>query len=242
MADETTNPELVRLLAEAAGGADSSMHERIYKTVLASRLILEIEKPPTEGQSGVSLVALKRDDGQTGLAAFTDAEALKRWKPDCEYFVSLPALELFKLARDSSFDAILLNPPEGGWDFMQEDIAALADGRILSASPEIGTLVRVEIHRPAEPIPEAVLAWLRSALASHPEVETCSFFLLAFGADPAFLCLGVRFRGPVEHWKGLMETLEADLAGVPAFGDGFKLAPISDELRAGADRYGVKVV
>jgi hypothetical protein len=236
------NPELVRALLNLEGGAAMARRSRVLGAVLKAELILVASGPPDPKQEsgGVALVAMRTKDGRNVLPVFSHTRAMRACKPDANYCVTVPAPWVFKTAIERGFDLVVIDPGGSEWEIQPPEYEDLSKGRLPAWEPPRETAVRCEISPPGVLIAEEALSHVREVLHLMPEIKACWFFSLALGAEPPRLCLGLRLDLSDAQWREYISKLPG-LGAVPGLEEPFSIRPVSDEMLAGVERFGLLV-
>lgn len=191
----TDNAALNDAMKRFAEQGDPGALGEVCRRLLAARLCVEVA-PPVPGQPGARFIALRAEDGRTGVAAFTDRAAFERWKPGQPAHVAeMGAVDLLKLVHDGGHTVLVLNAgSEPCWEIGREDMASLVAKRVdevVSRASAAQDTTQVTLHPVGlAPAPTA-LEWFASTLKGEPLVEAVYAFRAAFGDAEPELCLGL---------------------------------------------------
>jgi len=199
-----TNPELVRAMQTVASSDDAEARQTLYLAFLQSTLLVPIntldDEPATgwqivEGETQVDFVVAQDDQDNYALFAFTDEDSLHAWKSEGSRFITLSAKNLFQIALDTeNIASILINVagPVVGGELTRWEFQALANGIMPAEQGDEGAAqmtippgTRVAFGPLARPASAAVIATLKNALATHPEISGAHLFEMQVGdGDP----------------------------------------------------------
>src|SRR5687767_1537295 len=185
----TDNNALTTAMSRFAGQGDADSLREVCRQVLAARLFVEIA-PPAAGQPGTRFVALRSDDGRTGVAAFTDRAAFERWKPGKDAHVAeMGAVDLLKIVHGGGHHVLVLNAgSEPCWEIGREDMASLIAKRVddvVNRASAAQETTQVTMH-PVGIVPApTALEWFAKTLQGERKVDAVWAFRAAFGdAEP----------------------------------------------------------
>lgn len=238
-----SNRSLSSLLHRARGGADAGLRTRLFTTLLSSTLVIETAPAP-ESPDGWGLVVMRSSDGRRGLSAFTSPGLLRSFRPGCEGIASVPAREFFRMALESSVDAVLLDMPLPGWEISPGEIAELAAGRVPTAPPVIRErMVRVHVSAPMVQPSAAELSLMRAQLEPHPEILAAYVVSLTLAGAPARLCVSILLRDGAGSYDEVCAALDKrDLMMPDSLGGReYLTGPLNEGLLVSARRDGVRI-
>jgi type III secretion system (T3SS) SseB-like protein len=164
--------------------------ERVYRSFLETDWMTPTAGVQQPNTRSLQLVATTDRTGGRSMLAFTDENALRLWRPNGSAYAIVHGAGLFKIARDSGFASITVNPggPSGGLLFRRE-FEILAMGAVpdfAAAAPAaaftLGSGTKVRVVGPAV-LPDALVATLRETLAGAQEVKGARAAMLAAGED-----------------------------------------------------------
>jgi hypothetical protein len=131
------NPELLRAMDDLARGDTPQTREALYKTILASTLIVGGE---LSGDNQVSFRTIEHPPGNVILPAFTDLEALSSWASEGTPWLGLRAQALFQSIAPGNIASVLINPfrpdqeiSRPGGIITRQEFLALAQGIVPGA-------------------------------------------------------------------------------------------------------------
>lgn len=243
MPGESRNSPLLVALMEAAGGADPSKRARIYQEIARSMLLLELSKPLAPGDEGMRLIGLVSHDGRKGLAAFTDEKALRMFKPGAVHWVTLPARQIFEMALENGFDAVVINPPGIAWEVTRDEFEPLSRGQAPTSRPEATqAMVRCEIRPLGRDVPPDVVQAIRLALEPYPEILGAYFFMMAMAHEAPQAALGFELSIDAGDFPQLAQRMESDGFQLPDLeGLGYSCGPLTGDMLPGVRRLGTPV-
>ncbi len=184
------NPELVSALYAVVRQDTPEIRAALYAALLESTLILPTAESFGASDAPLRLLAGENQGGETVLLAFTDEEAVLKWKADGADYVALRAPALFALAARQQAAEVVINPagPVGG-RVLSHEFAPLAQGQHPGRFVETAVL----ISSPAPPPPLPWRAALNAILAQHPAIVEATMFQLHRGQDVSPVVIGVTF-------------------------------------------------
>ena len=158
------------------------------------------------------------------MLAFTDADALRAWRPEGSACHALRGPVPFALALDSEVDAIWLNPAgpvAGKITHLEIEMLAQGAGEVsiaiqsmvedLALQPGAKTFISAPAVLPSE----ALVDYVRRSLRPHPEVSEAYIFQTVVGDGPPHLTIGVRFGGTVPRER-IEEIARGTVHGIHA--------------------------
>jgi hypothetical protein len=176
---------------DAIARADTpAARDRVYRSFLATDWLMPTAAPQDADKKTLRLVATTDRNGDRSMLAFTDEDALRRWRASGGAYAVVRGSSLFAIARDNSFASITVNPagPAGGLVFRRE-IEILALGSVpdlASASPTTAFTLPSKTTLsvgPAAHLPDALVRAIRDGLRRVPEVRTARVAMTAAGND-----------------------------------------------------------
>lgn len=206
------NPELVSALYAVVRQDTPETRAALYAALLESTLILPTAESFGASDAPLRLLAGENQAGETALLAFTDEEAVLKWRADGADYVALRAPGLFALAARQQVAEVVINPagPVGG-RVLSHEFAPLAQGQ----HPGNFVETAVVISSPATPPPLPWRAALNAILAQHPTIAEASMFQLHRGQDVSPLVIGVTFT-PSSNEDAQNEVMQAVVAACRA--------------------------
>jgi len=215
-AKEPTNPNLLRAMRVVAEGGNAEALHELHKELLTSSLLIpttsEIESLEPGGWLTLSLdldvkiLTARYSEGQIAMAAFTDIDALRSWRPEGNPYIALGGPDLFGIAASQGIAAVLVNPagPVGG-EITRQEIKMLAEGVIpyqetrdsASAQVSVPQGTNLMIGAPAVPPAPELVDQLRAVLDEHTKVSEAYLFQMVMGKGAPHLVIGLKLDGEV---------------------------------------------
>lgn len=133
---EPSNPELVQAMRRVAVNDSRATRHALYQALMRSVLLVPVaNRPGSPGwktlnqDTTMQFIVTTKPDGRTGLLAFSDSQAMQRWKPSGSGFVGLEATTLFALALQNGFDSVIVNVAgQTGGEITRGELELLAQG------------------------------------------------------------------------------------------------------------------
>jgi hypothetical protein len=176
---------------DAAARADTpAARERVYRSFLATEWLVPVAGPQSADKKTLKLVATTDRNGGRSMLAFTDEDALRRWRASGGTYAVVRGGAAFAIARDNAFASVTINPqgPAGGLVYRREiEILALGSIPDLStAAPTASFTLPAKTALsvgPAAELPDALVKALRAGLEGLAEVRGARVAMVAVGDD-----------------------------------------------------------
>lgn len=198
------NSHLIRAMEEVSRNDGPDTRRALYTELKKSTLLAVMLGPPAnitgkEGGDGKQAVAILY--GEDGISVFTDAEQVKKWKPEGGPLIALTSQALFNLCRRLDLPRIFINPggPVSGW-LERSEIDALAPGdtpigeRMIEGNLQRGEEFLVGSPAPNRAPPEELVQIFRRELERTDDVEFAYLFMMATERAGSGLALGIHFN------------------------------------------------
>jgi hypothetical protein len=201
--DSPKNSALERAMHEVARNDDAKTREWLYKTVLASTLIVQGNlSGGTEGRKGnwiadgstrVAFKTVEHPPGNIVLPVFTGVEALNSWAGSEAQWIGLRAQELFQSIAPLNIAEVRLNPFRVGQEISRpggiitrNEFIALAQGLLPEAVISTNTAKfkvaagqKLLVGKPAKLPPAELLRKLTDYFQQIPELRGAYLFQMA---------------------------------------------------------------
>lgn len=180
----------------------------------------------------VLTVVMEEDEAGLLTPLFRTTAALSRWRPEGGCYVEREAAWHFGVASSDPAGRVVIDPGSPGSVVLDPaEVAALAEGRVP------GTGGQVLIATPVDPLPDAVTAAVRGALAAEPAVRSARLFLVddtGQGPQPVVL-VDLDAEGADE----VMGRVVASIAARSPEAGGLRFGLVGDALRSAYESGGL---
>ncbi len=247
---ETDGPaaavHLEQAMFENARNDNTDTRFKVYQELLFSDLLLaladsESNTPINTDPANVNVAILTNPQNVKFAAAFTNAAATKRWRPEGGNYVTVRGQDLFKLLEPSPAEVVVINPGSAPFITLPKiEYRQLAAGIIPQSQQSpvqtATTPQEPQVAFPPDIVTEMQKNFAREVLLKQEKLDACAFgAMLPPGAkqeDGWVRTLFVRVKDPAmkqEEGQALMENIHKAIAENEAFKDtGFQLLHVPD--------------
>lgn len=143
-AEPPTAVHLESAMIENARNDTVDTRAKVYQELLFSDLLLALSdpapqadgKPEPQQPGNINIAILSNQQGVPFAAAFTSAQAARRWRPENGQYISIRGQDIFKLLEPSPAEVIVINPASAPFIVLTKvDYRQLAAG-IIPQSPK----------------------------------------------------------------------------------------------------------
>lgn len=188
--------------------------EAIFRELLGCRVSLEIaDGPDALKTDSVRPICFEGPNGDKGLAAFTDAEAVKVWKAAGGMFAEMGGQDVCRIAVTAKLDFLVLNPGGASWVVPREDLEVLAEGRV----PNSEDSVEIQFYPLERRLGPDGLSWFAQALGPFPEISACYLFSIGVGKAEPRLALKLVLDLPEDARDAFVDRLVNEVQAPEAF-------------------------
>jgi|GEM_PF-3930804 hypothetical protein len=195
------NPGFIEAMDMAAGLDSRDTRNKLYSEFLKGSFIVPVTPAKSKGKS--CIIIAKKDDGETGIFAFTDMENAGKWTKSGPKIKSgltvIDGRKLVQTAYQAGITAIVANPAGPSYRVISRaEMQFMLEGAAITGGEkpvlEVESNVQTVIKPPAKKPEAALKSMIMAAAKNNYEVEAVYFFDIAFGMGELHPAAGIVFR------------------------------------------------